>query len=135
MRKYWRLLMLSVLFIFAFSFPVCADETVVKPELIYPTGLDELPENIPDPRVEDEEDIQPYSRVVKYGGTETDLFLELEEQFRTALSEGEPEIDVSDLYIDCDLYKIYRMVYFSPYLSNDIGFFISIRVYVFVTGA
>lgn len=120
MKKYWRVLVAALLAVFLFSFPACAEETAVEPEVIYPAGLDVMPEDIPDPRAEEDNGIQPYSRFGYYDGTETELLFELEGRLKEALLEGEPEVNVSDLGIDCSRYKIYRAVYFSPYLSNGI---------------
>ena len=121
MRRYWRLWIMALLAAFLFSFPAYAGEKAAEPEMIYPTGLEPLPENIPDPRVEEDADgIQPYNGTVPYSGTETELFLELEGKMKTALLEGEPELNVTDMNIDAADYKIYRLVYFSPYLSNGI---------------
>ena len=121
MRRYWRLWIMALLAAFLFSFPAYAGEKAAEPEMIYPTGLEPLPENIPDPRVEEDADgIQPYNGTVPYSGTETELFLELEGKMKNALLEGEPELNVTDMNIDAADYKIYRLVYFSPYLSNGI---------------
>lgn len=124
MKKYGKLFVIAFIAAFLSSFSAYAEETAVEPEVIYPAVLDEMPEDIPDPKADE---IQPRSRAADFNGTDTELYQQLEERIREALLAGEPDVIVSDLGINRAKYSIYRMVYYSPYLSGgiDIGCYYS----------
>lgn len=124
MKKFGKLFAIAFIAAFLSSFSVYAEETAVEPEVVYPAVLDEMPEDIPDEKADE---IQTYSRAGDFSGTDTELYQQLEERIREALLAGEPDVSVSDMGINRARYSIYRMVYYSPYLSGgiDIGCYYS----------
>lgn len=68
-----------------------------------------MPEPVPE---------QPFAEAGQY--EETELLLILEEQVKNALMKGETELDLMNLQIYTDDYDLYKLIYFSPYLSNGI---------------
>ncbi len=91
-----------------------ADETTES--LIYPTG------DLPEPQIYEAEEDLPAANSLRSGArysTEAELYTILEDDVKEALLAGETRVDVSGYGIDMDEYKVYALLYFSPYLGMN----------------
>ena len=81
-----------------------------------PRGLQDIPQALPDPEAVVPED----SIGIQEEYDETELLFQVEEKVKTAILEGKTKVDITSMEIRVDKYQLYKLRYFSPYLSNGI---------------
>ena len=123
MRKVINKILAFVL-VLTFIFPMSVqaqnagtDEVLTEEtEVILPRGLQDIPQALPDPEAVVPED----SIGIQEEYDETELLFQVEEKVKTAILEGKTKVDITSMEIRVDKYQLYKLRYFSPYLSNGI---------------
>lgn len=108
------------------------EEEIIEEEKEYPAALEDASKyKKVDPEASQSEEIEAFEEY-----DEIQLFFNLEQRIKSALLSGEPGIDIQDMAIDSNRYRIYMLPYFSPYLCNGIDaefrYAPSLNVYTYI---